>query len=154
MAMDADQVRRAVAIEPAWAEEARTAWLALMDLCVFGDVKSSRLGALTRLRKRALETGERLRSVAAARDWIPHPREQLKNALASALNLRESLQNLGAAARDADGGADREALAAAIGRLDRLAAVLAPRENEWAALLDAQYRDARDDAADPAAGKD
>lgn len=152
--MDADQVRRAVVIDSAWTEEARAAWLALMDLCVFGDVKSTRLGALTRLRKRALETGERLRSMAAARDWIPHPREQLKNALASALNLRESLQNLGAVARDVDGGADRAPLAAAIDRLERLAAALAPRENGWAALLDEQYRAARDDAADSAAGKD
>lgn len=153
-AMDAEQVRGAVAIDPDWAAQARSAWLALMDLCVFGDVKSSRLGAMTRLRKRALDAGERLRSMTAARDWIPHPREQLKNALASALNLRESLQNLGAAARDVDGGADQAALAAAIGRLERLAAALAPRENDWAALLDAQYRDARDEAAEPAARKD
>jgi hypothetical protein len=144
--MDANEVRRAVTLDPRWAGEARAAWLALMDLCVFGDVKSSRLGALTRLRRRALDTGERLRSMTAARDWIPHPREQLKSALASALSLRESLQQLAAAARDVDGGGGRDELARCLARLEELASALAPLENAWAALLDAQLRDARDRA--------
>lgn len=152
MSVDAEQVRRAVTLEPRWIEEARGAWLALMDLCVFGDVKSSRLGALTRLRKRALDTGERLRSVGADRGWIPHPREQLKNALASALNLRESLQQLAAAARDVDGGGARDELARRIARLEELASALAPLENSWASLLDAQVREAREE--DPARAAD
>lgn len=150
--MDAGEVRRAVTLERRWIEEAREAWLALMDLCVFGDVKSSRLGALTRLRKRALDVGERLRSMGADREWIPHPREQLKNALASALNLRESLQQLAAAARDVDGGGVRDELGRRIARLEELASALAPLENSWAALLDAQIREARDE--DPARDAD
>lgn len=151
MPMDSDQVRRAVTLDPRWAEEARTAWLALMDLCVFGDVKSSRLGAMTRLRKRVLESGERLRSLTASRDWIPGPREQLKNALASALNLRESLRNVDAVARDVDGGSARDELARCIARLDALVVQLEPLENAWASMLDAQYHDAREGAAPPGA---
>jgi hypothetical protein len=140
--MDNDTVRRSVTVDPRWVRAARAAWLEVMDLCVFGDVKSSRLGAMTRLRKRALEAGERLRSLSGSRDWIPHSREQLKNALAGALSLRESLQALRAAQRDADGGSECGQLAQRIGRLEALAEELAPMENAWANLLDALNRDA------------
>lgn len=143
--MDPDEVLAAVTLDRAWVAEARAAWLALMELAVFGDVKSSRLGAMTRVRKRALEVGERLRSLMAERAWIPHPREQLKNALACALNLRESLTQLAASAKDVDAGGEAQALQAAIQRLEALAERLRPLENRWASLLDAQYRSAADD---------
>lgn len=143
--MDPDEVLAAVTLDRAWVAEARAAWLALMELAVFGDVKSSRLGAMTRVRKRALEVGERLRSLVAERAWIPHPREQLKNALACALNLRESLTQLAASAKDVDAGGEAQALQAAIQRLEALAERLRPLENRWASLLDAQYRSAADD---------
>ena len=143
--MDPDEVLAAVTLDRAWVAEARAAWLALMELAVFGDVKSSRLGAMTRVRKRALDVGERLRSLVAERAWIPHPREQLKNALACALNLRESLTQLAASAKDVDAGGEAQALQAAIQRLEALAERLRPLENRWASLLDAQYRSAADD---------
>lgn len=143
--MDPDEVLAAVTLDRAWVAEARAAWLALMELAVFGDVKSSRLGAMTRVRKRALDVGERLRSLVAERAWIPHPREQLKNALACALNLRESLTQLAASAKDVDAGGEAQALQAAIQRLEALAERLRPLENQWASLLDAQYRSAADD---------
>ncbi len=135
--MEPGDVYAAVTLDRGWLAEARSAWLALMELAVFGDVKSSRLGAATRLRKRALEVGERLRSLGADRAWIPHPREQLKNALASALALRESLAQLETQAREMDGGDEAQALAAAIERLGALVEGLRPLENRWAATLEA-----------------
>lgn len=138
--MEASEVYAAVTLDRAWLAEARSAWLALMELAVFGDVKSSRLGATTRLRKRALEVGERLRSLGADRAWIPHPREQLKNALASALALRESLAQLEAQAQEVDGGEEAQALAAAIRRLGALVEGLRPLENRWASTLEALNR--------------
>jgi len=139
--MDEDAVRKALAFDPAWERAARAAWLELMDLAVWGDLRSSRLGATTKIRKRALEIGEKLRSLAADRDWIPQPRERLKNALASALNVREGLNELERAAQALDGGVDRGAFGARLAELQQYADALAPFENRWAALLDAQYRE-------------
>jgi len=139
--MDEDAVRQALAFDPEWERAARAAWLGLMDLAVWGDLRSSRLGATTQIRKRALEIGEKFRSLAADRDWIPHPRERLKNALASALHVREGLNELERAAQALDGGVDRGAFGARLAELQQFADALAPFENRWAALLDAQYRE-------------
>lgn len=137
--MDTAAVKQALAIDPEWGAAARQAWLAAMELAVWGDVRSSRLGATARLRKRVLEAGERLKSLVADRAWIPHPREQLKNALGSALNLRDCLAELDRAADSLDGGSDLEALRAALESLRRVIAAIGPLENRWASLLDAQY---------------
>jgi hypothetical protein len=140
-AMDDVAVNEALALDPEWESAARRTWVGLMELVVWGELNSSRLGAVARLRKRALEVGEGLRSLTASRDWIPRSRERLKNALASALNLRESLQALEGAAQSLDGGADRAALRARIADLRRLLERLEPLENRWAVLLDAQHRE-------------
>lgn len=143
-AMDSEAVKQALVIDPGWVSAARQAWLVLMELAVWGDVKSSRLGVTTRVRKRVLETGERLKSLGAERDWIPHPRERLKNALASALNLKDSLSELERAAGSLDGGADLVAFIAGLGKLRDIVEEIAPLENQWAQLLDSQYREALD----------
>jgi len=137
--MDPDVVKQALAIDADWESEARRAWLAAMELAVWGDLRSSRLGATARLRKRMLETGERLKSLVADRTWIPHPREQLKNALASARNLRDCVDELDRAAAGLDGGCDLEAFRADIELLRRSMEKIAPQENIWARLLDTQY---------------
>lgn len=142
--MDSEAVKQALTLAPAWARQARQAWLGLMDLAVWGDLGSARLGAVGRVRKRVLEVGEKLKSLAGDRDWIPHPREQLKNALASALHLRDSLDELARLAGDLDRGADLEALRSGLAELRRLVQELAPLEQRWAQLLDSQYRDAQD----------
>lgn len=142
--MNPDQVRQAVSIEPEWSAQARAAWLELMDLAVFGDLRASRLGAMGRLRKRLLEVGEKLRSLGNDRGWIPHPREQLKNALGSALSLKESLELLQASAAEADGGTGRERFQLRLAELRRLVEELEPKQNAWAALLDSQYRHGED----------
>lgn len=144
--MDKREVIQALALDPAWVAELRQCWLGLMEICIFGDVKSSRLGAISRLRKRLLDVGEKLRSLTADREWIPHPREQLKNALGSSFNLKDSLGQLEKCAQDVDGGTELAAFNAAMARLHALiVSPLEGQENRWAALLDSQYRDEVED---------
>lgn len=80
--MDNEAVKQALALDTAWTSRARQAWLTLMDLAVWGDLGSSRLGTVARVKKWTLEVGEKLKSLTSDRNWIPHPREQLKSALA------------------------------------------------------------------------
>ena len=140
--MDTDEVRRAVTLDPVWVAEVRYTWLALMELSVWGDVKSSRLGAMSKLRKKVLEVGEKLKSLAADRAWIPHPREQVKNALGSSFNLKDSLLQLERSAQDVDGGSELATFNALMIELHRLIVQpLVPLENQWATLLNSQYLD-------------
>jgi hypothetical protein len=134
--LDRREVDRALALDPEWAARCRTLWTELAAAAVFGDLRSPRVGALPRLRRKVLDAGERLRALLADRAWIPQPRDRIKSALASALALRESLDELAAGAVGLDG-ADRERFVAVLGAL-RAAAIdtIAPRANEWAALLD------------------
>ncbi|MHB1175754.1 MAG: hypothetical protein ACYCZJ_11585 [Sulfuriferula sp.] len=140
--MDKAAVRQAVTLDPAWVAELRVQWTALMEMAVWGEVKSSRMGAATRMRKRLLDVGEKLRSLAADRDWIPHPREQVKNALGSAFSLKDALLQFERAAQDMDGGTDCAVFGARAVQLHQsLLARLPELENTWAALLDSQYLD-------------
>ena len=144
--MDIDEVRHAVTLDPAWVAELRAQWTALMELAVWGEVKSSRMGAATRMRKRLLEVGEKLRSLAADRDWIPHPREQVKNALGSAFSLKDALLQFERAAQDMDGGHDSAVFGELAVQLHQsLLTRLPGLENIWAALLDSQYLDEESD---------
>lgn len=140
--MDKAAVRQAVTLDPAWVTELRVQWTALMEIAVWGEVKSSRMGAATRMRKRLLDVGEKLRSLAADRDWIPHPREQVKNALGSAFSLKDALLQFERAAQDMDGGNDCAVFGArAVQLRQSLLTRLPELENTWAALLDSQYLD-------------
>lgn len=133
----------------AFAHGVQTDWLTLMQVLVFGDLKSKNVGALPKARKRALELGEKWRSLFAPRDWIPKPREQLKNALGSALALRDALNNFERAAQDIEGGKDFSALSDIIIRMHRLATgPLAERENAWATALAALNRAGLEDTGD------
>lgn len=146
--MDIEAVRQAVAIDPARQDSLQHRWMALMDTSLWGRVKSSRLGAISRLRRRVLEVGEKLVSLCAVRDWIPHPREQLKNALGSSLALKDALAQLHRAAGDIDGGEDAGHFSTQLAALEQeLAAWLPELENRWATLLDTQYEESEDDDA-------
>ncbi len=135
--LDPVEVARALSLDEQWTAHLRRQWLELMALAMFGDLKSQRLGTLPRLRKKALDCGEKLRATLADRDWIPQPRERLKNALASALALEQSLADLEAGAKELEGGADLDAYRTAVATLSRAARDgLFTRTNEWAALLD------------------
>lgn len=136
--LDRHAVDAALVLDAAWAARLRDAWTALMRLAMFGDLRSSQMGAATRLRKKLLDAGERTRALLAPRDWIPHPREQLKNALAGYHNLQESLTNVEQSLAALDGGADREALRAAFDALQETLTALQAQAARWAALLDSQ----------------
>ncbi|MCX7892915.1 MAG: hypothetical protein N2544_11190 [Burkholderiales bacterium] len=133
--IDAAQADAALALDPAWSAALRARWTALAELAVFGELRTQRLGALPRLRRKVLDLGERSRAVLAGRAWIPQPRERLKNALASALALREALAQVEAGIAELDGGADLDRLRAAFAALAQAVAALEPRMNAWAALL-------------------
>lgn len=135
--MTPEEVRALVTLAPEWREEVRQLWLQLMSLSVFGDLKAPEVGAVMKMRKRALDLGEKWRSVFNSRDWIPQPREQIKNALASAANLRDSLLMLERAAGGINGGMDyREFTEIMIALHREVVDRLRERENEWANALD------------------
>lgn len=149
--LDPAEVDRALALDAAWVAHLEARWLELIAIAVFGALRGPHVGALPRLRKQVLDAGERLRALAADRAWIPRPRERLKNALASALALREALDALDAAAREIEG-ADGAGLRAALGELHAAALdPLAARANEWAALLDRRV-DGEDNPGSPSPG--
>ncbi len=145
--MSPEDLDRLLALDPAWRDQMHRQWLRLMELAVWGDLKAVEAGALARLRRRTLDLGERWRSFFNPRDWIPQPRERLKNALASALAVRTSLAQLeeAAGALQVGGGADHAEWQRLIesqrrhveGRLQALA-------NEWAAVLEALNRAGRE----------
>lgn len=137
---DREEVNATLALPETWRTELRARWLRLQELSVWGDLKSGQIGALPKLRKRVLDVGEKLRSVCNDRAWIPHPREQIKNALGSSLNLLDARKKLEETARDLDGGADLAAFQTELAALrDALDHVLGPRDQRLAALLDRQY---------------
>lgn len=124
----------------------RNRWRDLMDLCVWGDLKSQKIGAIPRLRKRVLETGENLRSVLNDRRWIPQVRERIKGAMAASLNLRDALLQLERAAQVVDGGEDFKQFERDI--LDfrqQLLLFMEKHEKLWGDLLESLYDEPLDD---------
>lgn len=144
--MDAKEVSATVTLDPEWVASLRQDWNALMDLLMWGDVKSSRLGALSRVRKKALDLGEKMRSMVNSRAWIPHPREQLKNALGSSFNLRDALLQFERGAQDIDAGSELDRFNVLVVQLHRnLLEPLEPLEANWARLLDSQLDETPDE---------
>lgn len=140
MPLDPARVRATFDFDAETLAGLRRDWLALLDLSVFGEVKSSKIGAVDRLRRRLLEIGEGLRSLINDRSWIPQPREQIKGAMGASVKLRDALLGLERAAQAVDGGADfarfeRELL----DFRQRLLMLIEKHENAWAALLEALY---------------
>jgi hypothetical protein len=134
--LDATSTDAALALDDTTRAAARAAWLRIADLAVFGELTAPAIGALPRLRKRVLDLGERLRALFADRAWIPQPRARLKNALASAIAVRDALEVVREDAAQLGGSADAAALRASVAELaTRLAPILGERANAWAALL-------------------
>jgi hypothetical protein len=148
--LDPAETDAALALDAETRAAARAAWLRLADIAVFGELRAPAIGALPRLRKRVLDLGERLRALFADRAWIPQPRERLKNALASAIGVRDALAALRAEAAPVDAGADAGALRAELAALDAaLAPVLVARANTWATLLARRAGDDDNARGDP-----
>jgi len=127
---------------PQWVDGLRAHWQSLMSAAVWGDLETAQLGAASRLRRRLLELGERIRSLVAPRDWIPHRRERVKSALAAALAVRETLSLTEAALTVLKPGPCAEQLKTVFGDLSGLLVdELQKREMVWARLLDSQIED-------------
>jgi hypothetical protein len=142
MAFDPEAVHSAVTLDPATRQALRAQWSSLMDLVVWGEIKSSQIGLLPKLRKRVLDLGEKLRSYAGDRRWIPHPREQIKNALSGSLQARDALDKVTELVPGVDGGSECAAFHSGWDALRRtLEADIAPREARLVSLLDAQYQE-------------
>lgn len=146
MALDSQQVAETLVFDRDRLNALREQWLRLMELAVWGDVGSSKMGALGRMRKRLLEVGENLNTFVGDRGWIPRPREQLKSALGASVKLRDSLLSLERAAATTGGGADFAEFERLLLDFRRdLMALVEAHENRWATLLDSQYADEDDD---------
>jgi hypothetical protein len=137
--LDAAQVSAALVLDSAWVATLQSQWQEMIKLAVWGDLTMTRLGAAPRLRKRLLELGERLKSLCADRTWIPHPREQLKSALAAALGVRETLAAVETLLPELADSTDAARLQGVYRVLDTLVEQELPAlENAWAQLLDGQ----------------
>lgn len=136
--MDERAVAESLMLDAHWVGELRRGWLALIEVAVWGDVRGLRPGGSARVRRRAVETGERLRSLTASRDWIPRPREQLKNALASALDAEEALAALAQETGNLQG-ADVARFEHALSELNAVLAQHLPAlKTRWADLLESR----------------
>ncbi|MHB1950546.1 MAG: hypothetical protein ACYCQK_03635 [Acidiferrobacteraceae bacterium] len=135
--MTPGEIDRLLTPDELWKTEIRGQWLRLLDLLVWGDLKSANLGAISRVRKRALDVGEKWRSIFNTREWIPQPRDQLKSALASASSLRESLLLLERAAGEIETGSDYAEFEQLLIALHKaVTGRLRERETEWANALE------------------
>lgn len=140
MGLDSERVAQSFRFDAASVRELRGGWARLMEFAVWGELKSARIGALPRLRKRVLETGENLRSLVADRGWIPQPREQVKSALGACVKLRDGLLDLERAARLVEGGADFARFEAELLEFRAgLLRLLERHEGLWAGLLEGLY---------------
>lgn len=149
MPFNTKQVSDSFKFDPATLDSLRKEWLSLLDLTVFGDVKSSKIGAADRLRRRLLEMGEGLRSLTNDRNWIPHPRDQVKGAMGACVKLRDTLLSLERAARFIDNGKDFSRFEREL--LDfrqRLLQLMETHEAQWATLLNEQYDEASEQEID------
>lgn len=124
----------------------RALWLALAGPLVWGGLESPRLGALPKLRRRVLELGERLASLAQPPAWLPGPRARLKSALATALAAREALAQCEQARADLGPGGERAAFDAAWQALSaQVERSLDARCARWATMLETLESDEHDD---------
>ncbi|HUW97862.1 MAG TPA: hypothetical protein VMV40_03325 [Acidiferrobacter sp.] len=122
--------------DPELMAQLRKRWLVLIEIAVWGDIRSDKLGLLGKLRKRFLDLGERLKSLEADRTWIPRQRERLKNLLGSCLSLRDALLLAERTAQDLTGGTDLETLGQNLIILHTLVVTdLQKQENTWAQAL-------------------
>lgn len=137
-------LKELLALDPGLHAAVKTQWQELMNIVVWGELKGANVGAVPKLRKRALDLGEKWRSLFNDRTWIPQPRERLKNALGSALALHDAQQLLIETAALFDGGADHDALRQVLARLSDSENQLREKENRWAQALQEINKDGSD----------
>jgi len=145
MSFDEKEVLASFEFDQNRLNDIKTKWLALVQLLMWGDVSSKKIGALPRSRKRVLEVGESFGSFIAEKTWITQPRQQLKSALGSSVKLRDSLSALSLVSKHITEGGDAEKYQHLAKELDEmLVELILEYEYKWADILEAQ-NDANDD---------
>ncbi|SIT72026.1 hypothetical protein SAMN05216526_1555 [Ectothiorhodosinus mongolicus] len=138
--MDAQRIKESFAFDLKVTARLQQQWVGLIEQSVWGEIKSEKIGALGRLRKRLLELGENLASVTRSRQWIPSERERVKSAMAASLNLRDSLQQFERLAQTLNGGADFPAFERDFLQFrSDLLRFIEHHEAIWCDLLESQY---------------
>ena len=112
-------------------------WLDVIQLLMWGNVSSKKIGALPRSRKRVLEVGESFGSFISDKSWIDQPRQQLKSALGSSVKLRDSLSALKLVNKHITEGEEADIYQQQVTELDEmLMALVHKHEYQWADILD------------------
>ena len=123
-------------------KEIKSKWIEVMQLLMWCDVSSKKIGALPRSRKRVLEVGESFGSFISSKAWIEQPRQQLKSALGSSVKLRDSLSALSLVNKHITEGDDAGKYQQLVSELDELLMELILKyEYKWADILDKQNDD-------------
>ncbi|MDH5692829.1 MAG: hypothetical protein OEZ47_06975 [Gammaproteobacteria bacterium] len=144
--MDRDEIYKQVSISEQEISDFRKQWLGLVDASVFAPIRSDQINLTNRLSKRVFEVGASLKSMSADRAWIPHPREQLKNALGSSVKLRDAMQAVDSMLPQLkDDEASNKFVSQWKEFQNTIIEFLAPLENRWAEILDSQLNDSIDD---------
>lgn len=139
MSLSRDLVKTAFELDQQQIEKIKQCWMTLMEIIVWYDVASTKIGALPRARKRVLEVGESFRSFIASKDWIDQPRQQLKSALGASVKLRDSLTALNTVCAQITEGEDVPRFQSIVSALDEMIMnFILPLENQWAELLDSE----------------
>lgn len=140
MSFAQEPLEKSFAFDPNSVAELRRLWAQLIEIVVWGELKSGTIGALPRMRKRILEVGENTRSLISDRRWIPNDRERVKGAMAASLNLRDSLMQADRAAKlltSGDQFSEFEARYLEFRKL--LLTFMESHEQSWGDLLESLY---------------
>lgn len=134
------KLEESFAFDPKRVDELRQLWGDLIQIAVWGNVKSGTIGATPRMRKRILEVGEHLASLLSDRRWIPNDRERVKGAMASSLNLRDALLQMDRTAKLLQSGEDfPEFERLYLEFRKKLLVFMELHEQMWGALLESLY---------------
>jgi len=146
MSFDEKEVLASFDFDQKALEQIKQKWLEVVQLLMWGDVSSKKIGALPRSRKRVLEVGESFGSFISSKNWIVQPRQQLKSALGSSVKLRDSLSALQLVNKHITEGDEAETYQQIVDELDVLLMDLITQyEYQWAELLDSQNIDGQND---------
>jgi len=139
MSINPENVKSAFELDEKQIETIKQRWSSLLEVVMWLDVASTKIGALPRARKRVLEVGESFRSFIASKDWIDQPRQQLKSALGASVKLRDSLTALKTVSVHINQGDEVDQYHSALSEFDELIMnFIVPLENQWAELLDSE----------------
>ena len=120
-------------------QEIRHHWQRLIDAVTWEELRCPQIGQLPRLRRRAMDLGERLRSLVADKTWIPTPRDRVKTALATALAAEEALREVQTLLQGLeDNAAARITAQISEGLAQAVRQRLEPRKQLWTDWLDRQ----------------